>query len=137
MEGTYTVIHNEKMVGNVILTRQGLYWKILCRCQLLGDQMLHLQLQINHEPFDLGLLIPTATGLELCKLIPVKQIGAGKPAFSLRSRTAKAAQFIPVASDVPFPWLHHLDHCVFAKDNGKTGVKLHLENNGDKEKNNA
>lgn len=137
LEGTYTVNFNGQPVGRAELRQQGLYWQINCCCHALKDRMFHLLLQQRDSLYDLGLLIPSARGLELSKRIPVKRTGEGEIAFFLRERTADPSRFYPVAQDAPFLWLHRLEECVFARRDGKIGIELPSENNGEKEKNNA
>lgn len=137
LEGTYTVRCDGQPVGKVELKRQGLYWLVNCRCQPANDRMLHLQMEIGENCADLGLLIPVSGILELRKQIPNKDIQQGHPVFWLRDRKASANHFHPIDPNIPFPWLERIEECVFAQVDGQKGVKLHLENKGEKEKNNA
>lgn len=137
LEGTYTVRCDGQPVGKVEVKRQGLYWLINCRCQPANDRMLHLQMEMGKSSADLGLLIPVSGMLELRKQIPIKRIAQGSPVFWLRDRKTSSYHFQPIDPDIPFPWLERIGECVFTQVDSKKGVKLRLENKGEKEKNNA
>ena len=133
MEGTYPVSYRGETVGSVVLRRCGLYYELCCRCQPAGEKMLQLILMGTDQTENIGLLIPHNGRLELTKRIPAKRLGEGSASFYLRCRREEDALFYAVEPERSVSFLHRLDDCFFAVRNGKTGIILRSENNGEKD----
>lgn len=102
MEGSYPLYWDERRVGTVTLTRQGLYYALFCRCEAAGE-MLELR-QGSGEV--LGLLAPAHGALELRRKIPIKHF-SHNPAFCVQPRPADA-QAVEVDASKPFAHLRQL-----------------------------
>ena len=93
MESQYPVTWAGKAVGEVTVTRQGLYYLFVCRAQLPAGSRCRLYACGESEPRDLGLLIPGGSGYELQTRVPAKYFEAGEYRFCM-DRPAQE-EFIP------------------------------------------
>ena len=58
LEENYGVYFGNRPVGKVQVTRQGLYYHFLCRCELTGDVMCRLWVTCADKRESLGLVVP-------------------------------------------------------------------------------
>ncbi len=120
MEGTYSVYLGQEAVGRVAVSRQGLYYRFLCKCEMLSGMF---QLMAGSER--LGLLVPEKDQLVLSTMIPVKRMGQGSPRFTLQPRHQPMPQsFVPLSPQEPFAYLRRLENAYLATQNGRLGVVL-------------
>ena len=125
MEGTYDVLLGTQKMGNVVVSRQGLYWHFCCRCDLSGEVMYYLTVQIDRQCERLGLLIPVDGMFGLNTQLPVKRLEQGSPTFFLQARrSASCGQFIPVRMEEPFAYLTRLQEAYLATQNQQMGIIL-------------
>ena len=125
MDGTYEVYFRDRAVGGAEITREGLYYRIACRCHLPGREMLRLWMDCGERPVDLGLCVPLEEGFGTEKRIPVSRCGPGKPRFSLRHKDdLLRGNFIPLSPEEPFRYLHRLEKAYLEKRNGKVGIVI-------------
>lgn len=82
MEENYAVYFGNRPVGKVQVTRQGLYYRFLCRCQLTGDVMCRLWVSCGDKRESLGLVVPVDGGFGLNTSLPIKRLGEGGLNFS-------------------------------------------------------
>ena len=84
MDGSYEVFWSGRAVGRAEAAREGLYYRITCRCRLPGREMLRLWMDCGEGEVDLGLCVPMGGEFGTEKRIPAKRCGPGKPRFLLR-----------------------------------------------------
>lgn len=120
MESQYPVTWAAKEVGQVAVTRQGLYYRFVCRVQLPAGSRCRLYACGEGEHRDLGLLIPGGSGYELQTRVPAKYFEAGKYRFCLDQPAQ--AEFVPVRCSEPFPALDRLEGGKFAYFEGEPGI---------------
>ena len=132
MDGTYPVTYLAETVGSVSLCRKGLYYELSCCCRVNGKKMLRLVMNGAGQTEDFGLLIPQNGRLELTKRIPAKRLGAGEMIFVLQCREDLHQTYYTVDPAQPVSFLHRLEECRLAVRNGKAGILLPGENNGEK-----
>ena len=91
----YAVSLGGKPVGRAQVSRQGLYYRVVCRCNLSGEVMYRLECACRERKTNLGILVPCESGFGLETCFPVSRVGEGKltwPGSRMhfwRSRTAK------------------------------------------------
>ena len=127
MEGTWSVDYNNRPAGVCTLERQGLYCRILCRCNTAVEGICRLILECGVTSIDLGVLVPETGGFVLDKRIPVKQLPEGEPRFYVRSCLESAVKFVPVRAGEHFCYLSRLEESRFACRNGESGILLILD----------
>ena len=122
MEGKWNVYYEDRLAGSCELVRQGLYYKILCRCDRVTDGICRLTLRCGDSAVDLGVLVPVGDGYGLERWVPVKHLPEGELRFCIRATERKRGdKFIPVRSDEPFAHLALLDCARFARREGEVG----------------
>ena len=128
MEGTYDVMLGTQPLGSVTVRRHGLYWHFSCCCDLSGEVMYDLTVQVGNHTVKLGLLTPAGGKFECNTKVPMKQFAQGTPVFSLRARRNGAqGLFLPVRPEEPFAYLHRLEEAYLASQNQQIGILLPAE----------
>ena len=125
MEGIRSVYFEDTTVGNCRITREGLYYRIACRCSRVTEAVCRLVLQCKDQNIDLGVLVPVDGGFGLDKRIPVKQLPLGQPHFLINvPGRREEPRFVPVREGEPFSYLSNMKGARFARRNGEAGVVL-------------
>lgn len=122
---TYQITMRDKPVGKAQVSREGLYYRIRCRCDLSGETVCRILVRCGSREENLGILVPQDGAFALETRIPVKKIGEGMLAFSVVPRhRAPEAGFISLSPEEPFRYITRLKDAYLIKHNGKTGVVL-------------
>ena len=125
MVGTYEILQGPSSIGNVTVERQGLYYRICCRCSLTGEVMHHLVVSSDGRREDLGTLVPFDGAFGLEKRIPVKRLGEGEPEFHLLPKhSSPDGKFVPIYPEEPFSYLSRLKDAYLETRSGQLGVVL-------------
>lgn len=113
-------------VGKAQVTREGLYYHVVCRCSLSGQMMYRLEVSNGERKVDLGILVPEETGFGLETRFPVRRIGEGALSFRVRPRHGglEGRTFVPLAPEEPFAYLERLKESFLEIQNGKKGISL-------------
>ena len=123
MVGTYEIRLGSSPVGQITVERQGLYYRISCRCRLPGKGMHRLIASCDGKREDLGTLVPMEGAFGLEKRIPVKRLGEGKPEFLLTSKeNVRKEKFVPVYPEEPFSYMSRLKDAYLARRDGQLGL---------------
>lgn len=125
MVGVYEIKEGTRPVGQVTVTRQGLYYQISCRCDIREKAMQRLIVLAGDKREDLGTLVPVDGAFGLEKKIPVKRLGEGTPEFCLLSRNGgEDRKFIPVYPEEPFSYMSRLKDAYLERRNGQLGIVI-------------
>lgn len=125
MDGTWNVYFEERTVGACRLWREGLYIRISCRCERVGEGICRLELRCGEETVDLGVLVPIGGGFGLDRKLPAKSIPLGEPKFCLKTQGRQVKEkFIPIREGEAFPCLSKLTDALFGEREGQVGVFL-------------
>ena len=116
MEGKYTLTMDEQAVGTVELKKEGLYYRISCRCIMMDDRIHRL----HADGEGLGVLIPENGELVLHTKIASKRLKAGC-AFSL---DGAAESFFPIRPGESFDHLSRLRRGHLGFREGEPGLIL-------------
>ena len=100
LEGIYQVTYNGQTVGTAQVRKEGLYFRISCRCRV-RDDAIH---RLYADGEKIGVLMPDRGGLVLETRIPAKRLKKGC-AFSLDQT---GGEFIPIRAGEAFPHLDRL-----------------------------
>lgn len=125
MEGFYRVYFGKKAVGKAELQRKGLYYRIICRCDITDKRVYRLLMVQSDRQESVGVLLPDGDGAILDKMIAAKRIGKGKVQFVLSciEKTEKDA-FVPIVPEEPFLYIDRLQKAFLASEQGKIGIRL-------------
>ena len=122
---TFEIMQGSSRIGCVTMERQGLYYRISCRCSLTGEVMHHLVAVCGDRREDLGTLIPWDGAFGLEKRIPVKHLGEGTPEFLLLPKhSSPDGKFIPVYPEEPFLYMSRLKDAYLERRNGQVGLVI-------------
>lgn len=83
MEGFFEVTYGDVPVGKAELIRQGLYYRVICRCAIPDGDLCRLVAVWTGGWKNLGIPIPDSAGFILQKSLPVKHIGDKELRFLL------------------------------------------------------
>ena len=123
MIGTFEIKHGSSSIGKVTVERQGLYYRITCRCSLTGDVMHHLVVTSGEKREDLGTLVPFDGAFGLEKRIPMKKLGEGEPEFHLLPKhSSPNGKFFPVYPEEPFSYMARLKNAYLEARNDQVGL---------------
>ena len=125
MVGTFHIFMGKEAVGKVTVTREGLYYRFICRCKLSGEIMHHMMLHIGDQEYCLGVLVPDNGEFLVNTRVPVKKFKRGEPSFCLAPRHKKLeGVFVPILADEPFSYLFRLKNSYLEIKNGKMGAVI-------------
>ena len=125
MVGTYEIRQGSSCIGKVTVERQGLYYRITCRCSLTGEVMHHLVVTSGSSREDLGTLVPMDGAFGLQKRVAVKRLGEGEPEFHLLPKHGRPeGKFIPVYPEEPFSYMSRLKDAYLEARNGQLGLAI-------------
>ena len=107
------------------MTRQGLYYRFVCRCKLNGDVVCRLYVSCGGQKENLGVVVPEGDGFGLDTRLPVKRFRAGEPSFSLNPKHETSyGQFVPIIPEEPFAYIERLKTSFLVKKYGQLGILL-------------
>ena len=116
LEENYGVYFGNRPVGKVQVTRQGLYYHFLCRCELTGDVMCRLWVTCADKRESLGLVVPVDGGFGLKE---------GELTFSLLPKHDKpSGKFIPISPEEPFAYIERLKKSYLVRKGEQVGIEI-------------
>lgn len=117
----YDLYYNNKKVGFVQLSKNGMYYLLKCRFHLDRPGKYHLFARCGNEERDLGTCVPYGRELGIERCLPIKKIGEGQLLFTV-AEAEENDLFVPVSADHPFPQLDRLVDGCFAVRCGVKGI---------------
>ena len=121
----YPILKGEQQLGKVQLLKEGLYYRLCCRCRSPGDQMYRLTVTAGEKQENLGILAPMGDGFGLDRKIPVSHMGEGPMVFSVApAHGPVAGRFVPLSPSEPFSYLDRLKDAYLTKRDGQPGLML-------------
>lgn len=125
MEGNYPVHMGGKPVGTVNVEKQGLYYHILCSCEIPDDTVCRLMLKSKEKTEKIGILIPAGKAFLLEKRIPVKNLSTDTPEFFVSTQLdVENRMFVPICAEEPFAYLSRLQEAFLGYQDGCVGIWL-------------
>ena len=123
MEVCYDITMGSQVVGSVKVTKEGLYYKFGCRCNLSGDVMYRLLAVSDGKEYDLGICVPIDNCFGVETKVPIKKIGGTDIEFYITPRHGDIkGKFVPIRADEPFLYLDKLHKAHLEVRNGITGI---------------
>ena len=115
----------DEKIGRVSVQKEGLYYRIVCRCFLTGTVRYKLVAKCGEHSEDLGLCVPYGYHFGVETSIPIKRLGDGELSFHLVPKHERmAGQFIAVSPLEPFKHIQNLQVARFARLDGQIGIVL-------------
>ena len=81
---TYDIIYGNETVGSAVVTQEGLYYNILCRCALSEPSLYRIFAIMENTNVDLGICLLMGKEYFLKKKVPKKMFGSGIIHFCVR-----------------------------------------------------
>lgn len=125
MEGTYSIYSDDRDVGKVAVSREGLYYRFDCQCRLEKMEICKIVAVCGGEQIVLGTPIPEGQIFRLRTKLPVKRFSGEVPRFYiLKNKKENLEKFVPVNENEPFLYLKDLKNAVFQVRNGESGIAI-------------
>lgn len=119
----FAVFNNDIVCGKASMEKQGLYYRILCKCEIQTDFPCKIELHSSDAVINLGTCVKVGDSYCIDTKIPCKYIRGDKPEFYIVSKKhAQSSSFIPIHEDMPFPHLRRLDKARICHQEGQIGV---------------
>lgn len=119
MEGIHEILLWDKVVGKAEVSREGLYYRFRCRCQLAEDAVC----RVTAGKENLGILVPCGNGFELDTKLPVKRFGDTVPEFRLvPNKPVLEGKFVPIKPEEPFAYIERLQDAFLVRRGDEIGI---------------
>ena len=123
MIGNHNVLIGNETIGKVKVTKEGLYYRICCKCKLSGAVVCRLVIQWDNKAESLGVLVPEADSFCLNTKLPAKRLGDGQPVFRVTPKHEKLPErFVPIRADEPFAYLSELEKAYLKSSAEAVGI---------------
>ena len=123
LENCYEVHLGREAAGKVQLLRQGLYYRVICRCSIPGEQICRLFAIVGDRRENIGVMVPEGDGFVLDKQIPAKRLEGEPLRFTISSgATQCAGEFVPISPEEPFLYIDRLKTAFLSSEHGKIGI---------------
>ena len=114
---TYSILFGGETIGEAIVKKQGLFYRIHCLCRISGSVPFRIAVRGDRE-VDLGLCVPMDHDFGLNTSIPISKVGNGKLEFWARPKhTVKKLDCVTVSPDEPFSYLAKLKDAYWVSRN--------------------
>ena len=124
----YPVLLGEDPVGTAEAVRQGLYYRITCRCVLTGEVMYQVTARGESGEENLGLLVPEGEAFCLTTRVPAKRLPGQTLSFRAVPRgTERKTFFAPIYPEEPFAYISRLKEAFLERRGGQVGVRIPQE----------
>jgi len=125
MDGSYSVRLGKKTVGKVQVSKQGLYYRFVCRCMHAGDDVHRLVVLCADQRVSIGVLVPEGDGFGLDRKIPAKQfLHAFTEFFIAPMHETVQGKFVPISPEEPFHYIAQLKDSFLIERQGRIGVMI-------------
>lgn len=126
MREDYEVTLGGKSVGRLQLERQGLYYRVICRCNLSGEVMYRLEASGKKGKANLGILVPCESGFGVETRFPISAVGGEGLAFTLQPKhdSLEKRKFVPISPEEPFAYLARLKESFLEIRQGQMGASI-------------
>lgn len=116
------------IIGKANVRREGLYYRFFCTFFPEKEGIYRILMHCGEKKFDLGIGLPSLSGFELLKKIPVKQIPEGEYRFSvIPEKHEERTVFVPLRSTEPFREIKRLRCGIFQMESGIPGIRFPVQ----------
>lgn len=122
MNGNYPITLNGTKIGDAYVYREGLYYKIICRCHFPDNKPWRLKVYNDQKEIDLGICVGTAHGRGLETRIPIKSLDRGVLSFC--AYLIDRSSLYTVCENEPFDRISQVLHMRLSVKNGRRGLEL-------------
>ena len=116
----YNVMWNGIAVGNVVVIKEGLYYRICCKCNLPDRGRFRILATAAGNILDLGICVPNGDAYCCVTRVPCKRFCGNAPVFTLIN--GDKSEGIPIADGQPFAHLDKLNTARLRHTNGQLQI---------------
>ena len=110
-------------IGTVDIQKNGLYYRVNCRCRLSGHIVYCLVATSDTGKVNLGILVPENGFFCLRTSLPVKKLSVQNLKFTVEPKHLQEDQlFVPIRAEEPFLYLERLHNAYLRTKGMQTGV---------------
>lgn len=129
MVGDYPIFMAGEESGRAVVTQEGMFWRIRCRCNLSADIPCTVQARWGEKIIDLGLCAKEGDSIGLTARLNRKTVPAGKPVFCIAVKHRQSLEsFIPICPQEPFAYIAKLKYAYLVNKAGKLGIAVRDQN---------
>lgn len=134
MVGCYELLMGNQAIGQVEVSREGLYYRFRARCRLSGDVIFRGTAVCGECRQNLGIFTPVGDGeFGLDTKLPAKRFTGPEIRFLALPRHGEVAgKFVPISPEEPFAYLSRLRDAYMEVRDGHVGVVIREKGNLDK-----
>ena len=122
MFGLYDIYRGAEKIGKAEVTREGLYYRFRCFCDLPEGEIYRLTVNCGSKAENLGIPIPSGDGFWLSARLPMSRFSDGEPFF--RAIPKEQQLWVPVLPEQPFAYLAELENAVLEERGGEMGLLI-------------
>ena len=119
----YKLYRQQRPVGKVELTREGLYYRIRCCCEPTKE-ILRLICKGCHGDVLVGVCGPAGWGFGIERRMPVKSFDSDPQEFYLQGQKERQRDFFELTHQLPDVLQDKLERCRFMVRDGVPGLYL-------------
>ena len=125
MVGKHEIYLGNEVIGQASVSRQGLYYHIVCKCSLTGKVVYRVVASWTDRVENLGILVPSDGVFMLSSRVPAKRVGEGQVTFQILPKHEKIQEnFIPIRAEEPFAYLSALENAYLRVSGGAVGMVI-------------
>jgi len=121
MVGVYEI---KQGTGTVRVTKEGLYYRFSCHCQLSGEVMQRLVVLTDSGRTDLGVCVPVGDGFGVERKLPCKHFGKNPQFHLCPKHEGMKGKYVPIYPEEPFAYMTKLKNAFLAERNGQIGIVI-------------
>ena len=125
MQELYDICFRDAKIGQVRVSKQGLYYVFRCMVTLPQQGSYRLWAETKDKAIDFGLFVPGNGCFELTKRVPVKNFASDHISFVLRDNEEKSMEnWVPIDPNTPFAYITLLENARLKHRDGIPGAVL-------------
>lgn len=125
MCGNYEIYLGQDAIGQVQVSREGLYYRFDAYCNLSGDVMYNVVAECGGIGHNLGITVPQGGKFVLNTRMAVKNFEEGEFCFYVIPRHLTSKElFVAISPEEPFSYLSKLRSAYMDRRNGQIGIVL-------------
>ena len=119
----YPILCGRQKIGTARTERQGLYYRLECRCHRQQETPPRIQVYGPSGTAKLGICVPMDGDFGLTARIPIKQIGEEPLSFSVTEPKQKPSEkFVPIIPGQAMDCLSRLRYAHLEEKDGQLGL---------------
>jgi hypothetical protein len=111
----FPIYYTGNRVGNAVLEKQGMFYKIRCHCNVQMDKPAKIRMTAEGITLDLGICLKCQNGIGLSTRINTKILEGKSPSFSLHTDEEVEITLYSISENAPFAYLEYISQGKFIR----------------------